>query len=33
MEGVALEEHAGVDMGEVGWSAKENISCWSLLQW
>jgi len=29
---VVLEEHAGVEMGEVGWSAKENITLWSLLQ-
>jgi len=27
MEGVVLEEHAGVEMGEVGWSAKEYIRC------
>lgn len=32
MEGVVLEEYAGVETGEVGLSAKENITFWSLLQ-
>jgi len=32
MEGVVLDDPAGVEMGEVGWSTKESNTFWSLLQ-